>query len=148
MGAGGALGCVSAGGVAERDGGGARDHLGEAAEANARCACDAGARAQAGDCRAEGAAGGTCAEEKLIMPLARLNSRRSLALPVASGAQFGTLIFLRREPSWRTLRRSRLPASLSDFGGGGQFAQYLRRRSFEVGNDKIRLNGQDAHGGF
>src|SRR5579864_6758915 len=90
MGAGGALGCVSAGGVAERDGGGARDHLGEAAEADARCACDAGARAQAGDCRAEGAAGGTCAEEKLIMPLARLNSRRSLA-PVAScGAQFAT----------------------------------------------------------
>src|SRR5260370_42352314 len=77
MGAGGALGCVPAGGVAERDGGGARDHLGEAAEANARCACDAGARAQARDCRAEGAAGGTCAEEKLMMPLARLNSRRS-----------------------------------------------------------------------
>src|SRR5260370_34587296 len=77
MGAGGALGCVPAGGVAERDGGGSRDHLGEAAEANARCACDAGARAQAGDCRAEGAAGGTCAEEKLIIPLARLNSRRS-----------------------------------------------------------------------
>src|SRR6266851_7336207 len=77
MGAGGALECVSAGGVAERDGGGARDHLGETAKANARCACDAGARAQAGDCRAEGAAGGTCAEEKLSMPLGRLNSRRS-----------------------------------------------------------------------
>src|SRR5712671_1175780 len=83
MGAGGALGCVSAGGVAERDGGGARDHLGEAAEVDARCACDADARAQAGDCRAEGAAGETCAKEKLIMPLAWVNSRRSLALPVA-----------------------------------------------------------------
>src|SRR5258708_34559415 len=81
MGAGGALGCVPAGGVAERDGGGARDHLGEAAEANARCACDAGARAQAGDCRAEGAAGGTCTAEKLIMPLAGLDSRR---FPVSS----------------------------------------------------------------
>src|SRR6266404_815157 len=69
MGAGGALECVSAGGVAERDGGGARDHLGETAKANARCACDAGAPAQAGDCRAESAAGGTCAEEKLSMPL-------------------------------------------------------------------------------
>src|ERR1700730_18152374 len=77
MGAGGAQGCVSAGGVPERDGGGARDHLGETAEANARCACDAGARAQAGDCGAEGDAGGTCAEEKVIMPLGQLNSRRS-----------------------------------------------------------------------
>src|SRR6266478_1194860 len=85
MGAGGALGCVPAGGVAERDGGGARDHLGEAAEADARCACDAGARAQAGDCRAEGAAGGTCTEEKLIMPLARLDSRRSLVISKLSG---------------------------------------------------------------
>src|SRR5882672_6134090 len=83
MDAGGTLGCVSAGGVAERDGGGARDHLGEAAEVDARCACDAGARAQAGDCKAEGAAGETYAKEKLIMPLARVNSRRSLAMPVA-----------------------------------------------------------------
>src|SRR5260370_41292414 len=86
MGSGGALGCVSAGGVAEGDGGGARDHLGEAAEADARCACDAGARAQAGDCRAEGA-GGTCAEEKLIMPLARLDSRRSLVSSQGIGAR-------------------------------------------------------------
>src|SRR5579859_5812219 len=78
MGAGGALGGVSAGGVAERDGGGARDHLGEAAEADARCARDAGARAQAGDRRAEGAACGTSVEEKLILPLVRLDSRRSL----------------------------------------------------------------------
>src|SRR6266404_9927767 len=77
MGAGGALGCLSAGGVEERDGGGARDHLGETTKANARCACDAGARAQAGDRRAEGGAGGTCAEEKLSMPLGGLNSRRS-----------------------------------------------------------------------
>src|SRR5260370_41997592 len=78
MGSGRARGCVSAGGVAERDGGSVRDHLGEAAETDARCACDAGAGAQAGDCRAEGAAGGTCTEEKLIMPLAGLDSRRSL----------------------------------------------------------------------
>jgi len=49
MGAGGALGCVSPGGVAERDGGGARDHHGETAETDARCACDAAGRAQAGD---------------------------------------------------------------------------------------------------
>src|SRR4029077_20582387 len=61
MGAGGALGCVSPGGVAERDGGGARDHHGEAAETDARCACDAAERAQAG----EGAAGETCAKETL-----------------------------------------------------------------------------------
>jgi hypothetical protein len=87
MGAGGALGCVSPGGVAERDGGGARDHLGEAAEADARCACDAGARAQAGDCRAEGAAGGTCAEEKLIMPPAGLDSRRALVSSQGIGAR-------------------------------------------------------------
>src|SRR5882762_4673358 len=89
MGAGGALGCVPAGGMAERDGGGTRDHLGEAAEANARCACDAGARTQAGDCRAEGAAGGTCAEEKLIMPPPRLNSRRSPSLATRLAFQEG-----------------------------------------------------------
>src|SRR6266436_5744826 len=83
MGAGGALGCVPAGGVAERDAGGARDHLGEAAEADARCACDAGARGQADTCRAEGAAGESCAKERLIMRLARVKARRSLALPLA-----------------------------------------------------------------
>ena len=44
-------------------------------EADARCACDAGARAQAGDCRAEGADGGTCAEEKL----SRRRCRRSVS---------------------------------------------------------------------
>jgi hypothetical protein len=32
-----------------RDGGGARDHHGEAAETDARCACDAAGRVQAGD---------------------------------------------------------------------------------------------------
>jgi hypothetical protein len=49
MGTSGALECVSSGGVTERNGGGARVHHGEAAETDARCACDAAGRAQAGD---------------------------------------------------------------------------------------------------